>query len=190
MIHPEDLQISWNLFAELQRGQGPSKGVLRMLIPSKQHPSSLVTYVLVTGYPELNKEGKVDSLVCCYIVITEQKCAAESEALRTKEALNAKRQLEDFIDVTSHEIRNPLSVSLQCSEGISSVVKAVLNKADRSKTKANILISDLQDMQSSADIILQSTAHQKRIVDDIPTVSKLEGGMLTFVSDHSLIAAR
>lgn len=42
--------------------------------------------------------------------------------------MEAKRQTENFIDMTSHEMRNPLSAILQSADAISSVVEEVSEK--------------------------------------------------------------
>lgn len=131
---------------------------------------------------QLCKTTKADLVivVACFTDITEQKSAAETERRRTEEAIEAKRQQESFIDVTSHEIRNPLSVALQCSEEISCIANTSLRGVSANATEVSLPLSELKDILNAAECIEQCTMHQRRIVDDILTMSKLEGGMLPF----------
>lgn len=71
-------------------------------------------------------------------------------------------------------MRNPLSAILQCADGISTVSQ-----------QTNMHHESDQDVAETFDYILESArtilfcaAHQKRIVDDILTVSKLDSSML------------
>ncbi|KAB8297732.1 hypothetical protein EYC80_001534 [Monilinia laxa] len=93
-----------------------------------------------------------------------------SEARNAEEARAAKRQQEEFIDVVSHEMRNPLSAIFQCAEMISNSYK------DLSHTDAaEILKSNIE----AAKTIFMCASHQKRIVDDVLTLSKLKYMMLS-----------
>jgi len=53
--------------------------------------------------------------------ITHYKWAEEIQKRRMEEAMEAKRNQENFIDMTSHEIRNPLSAMIQCADSTLSV---------------------------------------------------------------------
>lgn len=179
IVYPDDLPYAFSCFSQLQLEHQPVHFEIRLAVPSKQYTSSY-TWVLVSAYPEMAEDNELESIVACFTDITEQKWAAEVERRRTEDALEAKRQQESFVDVTSHEIRNPLSVSLQCSEEISSIAKSGLQTVTEHDTMVSLPLSDLQDVFHAAEIIEQCTMHQKRIVDDILTLSKMEGGMLPF----------
>lgn len=47
---------------------------------------------------------------------SRQKWGEGLQKQRTEDALESKRQLENFIDTTSHEMRNPLSAIIQCAD--------------------------------------------------------------------------
>lgn len=128
--------------------------------------------------------------------ISHQKWAEEFQRKKTQEAIELKRQQENFIDMTSHEMRNPLSAILQCSDEITSALTSPSLKR---------LKSSMQDAETSQDIteliensidaaqtIALCAQHQKRIVDDILTLSKLDSALLVVapVSTQPVSVAR
>ncbi|KAG9191068.1 hypothetical protein G6011_09156 [Alternaria panax] len=102
---------------------------------------------------------------------------------RVEEALESKRQQENFIDMTSHEMRNPLSAMIQCADSIYSSLnemKALARK--EALTFQPAVHAQLKDLISNSldavDTIQACATHQKRIVDDILTLSKLDSKLL------------
>ena len=77
-------------------------------------------------------------------------------------------------DITSHEMRNPLSAILQCSDEISSTLTEL-------KNAGGLDLAQVETIDSNIDAALTITLcaqHQKRIVDDVLTLSKLDSAML------------
>jgi PAS domain S-box-containing protein len=68
------------------------------------------TWVLMSAYPEKDAEGGLRSVFGSLTDISQQKWAEDIQKRRMEEAFELKRQQENFIDITSHEMRNPLSV--------------------------------------------------------------------------------
>ena len=73
------------------------------------------THTLYSGYPDLDKDGAVKSVMGSVTDISELKWVEEQLRIQTREvemrmekALEMKRQQEEFVDMTSHELRNPL----------------------------------------------------------------------------------
>lgn len=97
--------------------------------------------------------------------------AEELQKRRLEEAVELKRQQENFIDITSHEIRNPLSAILQCADEISS---SLTEARDPPSLQSDILESNID----AAQTITLCAQHQKRIVDDVLTWSKLDSARL------------
>jgi signal transduction histidine kinase/CheY-like chemotaxis protein len=111
--------------------------------------------------------------------ISAQKWAERTEARKALDAREAKKQQEEFIDIVSHEMRNPLSAITMSADSISksfAEVKALGITEDR-------LLSTLQANVDSANIIITCANHQKRIVDDVLTLSKLEYMMLSITTE-------
>ncbi|RYP27582.1 hypothetical protein DL766_006308 [Monosporascus sp. MC13-8B] len=149
--------------------------------------------VVATFMPVRNSEGAIQSFTGCLSDVSLQRWQLERERQRKHEAIESKRQQENFIDITSHEMRNPLSAIVQAADTIiASLTKAqelvethVNNNANGPSTTgcgttANSSgINLLKDGIEGAEIIVACAAHQKRIVDDILTMSKLDSNLLT-----------
>ncbi|KAG9590848.1 histidine kinase, partial [Aureobasidium melanogenum] len=105
------------------------------------------------------------------------KLAEELKEQRLLDVLEAKRQSESFIDTVSHEMRNPLSAILQCADGVNTSVLEARGSSSNGK--------HTQFDREGVDYILESTQtiilcaqHQKRIINDILTLSKLDARLL------------
>jgi len=135
------------------------------------------TWVLMSAYPEKDSDGKLKSVFGSITNISQQKWAEDFQKRRMEEAIELKRQQENFIDMTSHEMRNPLSAILQCADEISTSLSQYRTSEEMSK--ASEKIADLFDSAiDAAQTISLCAQHQKRIVDDILTLSKLDSALL------------
>ncbi|KAL2165557.1 hypothetical protein VTH06DRAFT_859 [Thermothelomyces fergusii] len=134
-------------------------------------------WALMSAYPERNELGELKSIFGCITDISQQKWAESVQKRRRDEAVELKRQQENFIDITSHEMRNPLSAILQCADEISSGLSRFRQAGE--STRAPGAIDALVDScVEAAGIISLCANHQKRIVDDILTLSKLDSNLL------------
>ena len=77
-------------------------------------------WVMANAYPELNEDGDVVAVAGTLSDISHLKWAESVQKRRTDEAIEAKRQQENFIDITSHEIRNPLGAVMHCADLVQS----------------------------------------------------------------------
>ncbi|KAJ5337461.1 uncharacterized protein N7506_005483 [Penicillium brevicompactum] len=99
--------------------------------------------------------------------ISPQKSRLSSQKDIAHEAQERKQQQERFIDMISHEIRNPLSAILHCTEDILEAV--------RGQEEKKTLVSDITE---AAETISLCVAHQEKIVNVVLTFSKLDASML------------
>ncbi len=67
----------------------------------------LETWALLSAYPDRGEDGSLTRIFGCITDISQQKWAEDFEKQRREEAVEMKRQQENFIDITSHEMRNP-----------------------------------------------------------------------------------
>lgn len=75
-------------------------------------------WVMYSASPFLNADGSISSLIGSVTDISHLKWAEQLQ-LRIAEAAQKERRLqEEFIDITSHEMRNPLSAITQSAEGV------------------------------------------------------------------------
>src|ERR1700710_228556 len=86
----------------------------------------------------------------------------------------------------SHEIRNPLSAVLHCAEEIErsicevSTVMALATPNPRSKKSLQPVTQEwLRNSLDAVQTIVHCVHHQKRVVDDVLTLSKLDSDLLT-----------
>ncbi|WYZ39126.1 hypothetical protein EsH8_III_001040 [Colletotrichum jinshuiense] len=147
-------------------------------------------WVNATFMPVCNSDGVVQSFTGCLSDVSLQKWQLELETQRTAEAIDSKRQQDNFIDMTSHEMRNPLSAIVHCSDAIiASLARCeelvdrplspmLLKSPDESSDRYTDVKQLLSDSIENAETIVACAQHQKRIVDDILTMSKLDSKLL------------
>ena len=79
------------------------------------------------------------------------------------------------MDITSHEMRNPLSAILQCADDISTSMSNYKLAPDKSTVMSEDFVHGILE---AAQIISLCSQHQTRIINDILTLSKLNSDML------------
>ncbi|KAF2828192.1 hypothetical protein CC86DRAFT_465931 [Ophiobolus disseminans] len=193
ILSPQDrdlkLGAAWNaLIDDDYIDMGQSK--FEALVATKQHQSfelrlkrtgrdsasSLADepmWVICSIFPELTDDGEVVEIIGCVTDISHLKWSEKLKATQASSAQESKRQLENFIDTTSHEMRNPLSAIVQCADSIISTHKAFGSSTDYQKIYQSILDTTID----AAETIVQCSKHMKTIVDDVLTMSKLDSGL-------------
>ncbi|KAI1140975.1 hypothetical protein F5Y05DRAFT_402993 [Hypoxylon sp. FL0543] len=150
-------------------------------------------WVLATFMPVTNSEGAIQTFTGCLSDVSLQKWQFEKERQRKDEAIESKRQQENFIDMTSHEMRNPLSAIVQCADAVIGCLTKAQELVDTHSPDGGISSSPmadgggicqegsqlLKDSIDNAETIIACAQHQKRIVDDILTMSKLDSNLLS-----------
>jgi signal transduction histidine kinase len=86
--------------------------------------------------------------------ITSIKLNEEYQRQLSTQAVERRRQQENFIDVFSHELRNPFSATLQCADGILSALMEFQNNGEKEHGL------DVEEMIDSASTILVCVQHQ------------------------------
>ena len=131
----------------------------------------LEPWVLVSGVPEIGPDNELKSVMGTITDMSHYHYARRLQERRLHEAEEAKQQQIAFIDMTSHEMRNPLSAILHCAEDIkSSLQNHYFHHAEDAQVIA--------DCVEAADTVMLCVQHQKTIVDDVLTVSKLNSNLL------------
>ncbi|KAF2436260.1 aerobic respiration control sensor protein arcB [Tothia fuscella] len=143
-------------------------------------------WVLFTAQPEFANDGSIRSVMGSITDISHLKWAQGLQNKRLQEAEETRRQQNEFIDITSHEMRNPLSAILQCADDISTTLQECSTSASPPSTK---VVADCID---AAQTICLCVQHQRTIVDDILTISKLDSNLLviTPIASQPLVVAR
>ncbi|KAK3683277.1 hypothetical protein LTR37_020390 [Vermiconidia calcicola] len=108
--------------------------------------------------------------------ISHQKWAESVQSRNAEAATIAKRRQEEFIDVTSHEMRNPLTAIVQLADGISKSLSAT---EDTVTTTRDVYRAVANNSVESANTILACANHLQRVIDDVLMLSRLESQMLS-----------
>lgn len=186
LCNEDDLAKCEEYFMRLMVDKSPVVFELRLKRswkPANDDPARLTVndhaehsvWILCSAYPELSDSGEVKEIVGCVTDISRQKWGEGIQKQRTEDALESKRQLENFIDTTSHEMRNPLSAIIQCADGIITSHSSHL-RSDEDINAAYCRLSE--SSMDAAQTIVQCSQHMKCIVDDVLTMSKLDSGLL------------
>lgn len=166
-IHPDDYERVMAAYKEAFAGGRELRTEFRAR--GEPHPWRLL---LLTPLDDDNlqhvslQEG--GGFICSIVDISSEKSAEIAERKAAQEARDRKVQQERFIDMISHEIRNPLSAVLHCAEDVGDAI--------RDKSSDTI---DLEMIQEAVETISLCVSHQKNIVDDVLSFSKLDASLLS-----------
>ncbi|RDW87909.1 hypothetical protein BP5796_03603 [Coleophoma crateriformis] len=133
-------------------------------------------WILGSSTPTI-ENGSMVGLLGCITDISNVKWAEQLQFQIAEAAKEARLQQERFVDMTSHEIRNPLGAILQCADDIFTISQRGQRQqplTTDSPRDTDLFISIAENAQT----ILFCAAHQKGVIDDILTVSKLNSSML------------
>ncbi|KAF2663463.1 hypothetical protein BT63DRAFT_484198 [Microthyrium microscopicum] len=184
LVYPEDLPIVEAAWKVLLEDKKPAQTMFRLQKKWKDgEGNTRQVWAQGSSYPECDAEGNIVSILGTMTDITRFKWAEDVQRTRVEEALEAKRQQENFIDMTSHEMRNPLSAVIQSADSsiqgltdisalIAELLPDKLNKAHMRLNKE--ILSCLEALQT----IVSCSMHQKRIIDDVLTLSKLDSNLI------------
>ncbi|KAF3010982.1 hypothetical protein E8E13_010581 [Curvularia kusanoi] len=158
IIHPDNIpevRAVWESYTQSRRDEAISFEVqFKKPWTSKGDDAEVTldrTYGMSVIQPEYSDDGKLKGTLGCVTDISSLKWAEKMQSARLSEAIEQRRQQENFLDVTSHEMRNPLNAIFQ---------------------------STLHESLDLATTITYCANHQKRIVDDVLTLSKLDARLL------------
>ncbi|KAK4551586.1 hypothetical protein LTR86_011057 [Recurvomyces mirabilis] len=155
-------------------------------------PGKGPTWVLCHIYPEPNENGLATTFAGHLTDISHLKWAESEQKQRTDQAIEARRQQENFIDMTCHEIRNPLGAVMHCADLIDfnlteteNLLRGFMKSLPDDK---RITHQELNHSSAEAvNTIISCSMHQKRIMDDILTLSKLDSKLLNIVPSRTRV---
>jgi PAS domain S-box-containing protein len=187
-VHGDDLDHVIQIWQEAIELKRPATSEHRLKKPWKTvnkisgQETSGEYWVSLTVFPEIESDGKVQTIQGWLTNISHRKLSEKLLSQRLNDALENKRQTENFIDMTSHEMRNPLSAILQSADSIVSI----LSSSSFGATHDMVALQHdvLEDLLDAAQTIILCAQHQKRIVDDILTMSKLDADLLEISPDR------
>jgi signal transduction histidine kinase len=122
----------------------------------------LENWIIADCIPEFDAQGKFTGITGSTTDISKIKWVDRLQARKLQEAEETRRTQNNFIDITSHEMRNPLSAILQCADGIATSLSEIMEGLEITPK-----VSDsLKESISSAETIQLCAQHQKSIVDE------------------------
>ncbi|OJD31560.1 uncharacterized protein BKCO1_4700055 [Diplodia corticola] len=170
-MHAEDLESVQGCWKKLMEEKTEQSFEFRIPRRADQQGGEC-TWILCHAFSVVTDDGWLRSVVGSVTDITTIKWAEGIQKRKMEDAIEAKRQQENFIDVTSHEMRNPLSAIMISADDII----ASLKELNRNAKDFDMVIENSID---AANTVLHCAQHQKRIVDDILTISKLDSGLFS-----------
>ncbi|EUC45616.1 hypothetical protein COCMIDRAFT_95111 [Bipolaris oryzae ATCC 44560] len=186
VLAEQSVEAAKNMWDELISTHKPTSRELQYAFPRFQAKDidgePIEFWFLASCQPELSPEGELISVMGTVTDISHLKWAQGLQERRLREAEEAKRQQNEFIDITSHEMRNPLSAILISADDIGDTLSAHQFSCDEDRNIAKSCIE-------AANNIALCVQHQKSIVDDILTVSKLDSNLLRMTPIPSQPAA-
>ncbi|KAK5675172.1 hypothetical protein LTS10_012246 [Elasticomyces elasticus] len=166
-IHPDDYDRVLNAYQEAFESQEQLRVEFRST--GDQNPWRLL---LLTPLGDENLKHvslrEYGGFICSLVDISSEKSAEISERKAAQEAVERKEQQERFIDMISHEIRNPLSAVMHSTDDLAEAIS----------DKDNVDVPAIKEAIDTINLCLQ---HQQNIVNDVLSYSKLDASMLSLV---------
>lgn len=182
-IHPDDAQRFHDAWRRVLEQKAPLTIEYRLKKPwiswdkASGQEISGDRWLLANAFPDVDSDGKISSIQGWLTDISHRKFTEALLSQKLEDALENKRQTENFIDMTSHEMRNPLSAIIQSADSIVSTLSCPGESIAITREVADEVID-------AAETVILCAQHQKRIVDDILTLSKLDASLLIISPDR------
>ncbi|KAH0264502.1 histidine kinase, partial [Aureobasidium melanogenum] len=173
-IYDEDLPLVENMWLSTIHGTAPVQAQVRLKAPGKGLPNN-VRWVESMSFAERDQEGNITSIQGWLLDVSPRKMNEQLISEKLQDALENKRATETFLDMLSHEMRNPLSSILQLADGIMSLLET---------PPAADTIESLKD---SAQTITLCARHMKTIIDEVLTFSKLDSNLLVLSLERAQV---
>jgi signal transduction histidine kinase/PAS domain-containing protein/ActR/RegA family two-component response regulator len=180
-VNPEDIEMASEDMEKSLTTATELTGSLRLrrkyqpprIVPDTLPPEEPF-WIMYSAGPNLGSDGKLQSLMGCVTDISHLKWTEQLHIRNTEIARRERKRQEEFIDITSHEMRNPLSAITQCADSI------IMSFQDAKATSDEQSLVELVKLNAeAAESILFCAAHQRRIIDDVLTLGKLDSRLLT-----------
>ncbi|KAF4548226.1 ATPase-like protein 1 [Elsinoe fawcettii] len=190
-ILPEDQHIVTDAWRKLSEDGTPIEITYRVKKPWRAYDNASKTqmagptWLQGTAFAEKDEAGNVVAVQGFVTDISLKKFSERLLTERLEEALETKRSADRFIDMVSHEMRNPLSAILQSADGILTALNVDPHSRSHSLGHTMTMTADVvETVTDASQTIMLCAQHQKRIVDDILTLSKLDSNLLVISPDR------
>jgi signal transduction histidine kinase/CheY-like chemotaxis protein len=135
-------------------------------------------WIRLEGFPDVDFDGKVNNCMGSVTDFSELKWREEYQKRLTKDANDARKRIENFIDSTNHELRNPLSAIWHAAEDILRTTSSTLPGSDAADALPPEIHELVNDVAEDGTTIMRCARHQKHIIDDVLEASRLDSGLV------------
>ncbi|KAI5203286.1 hypothetical protein E4T38_05180 [Aureobasidium subglaciale] len=172
-VHDEDFETvnqAWN--TAIEKGT-PASAEFRVKALSSQGETR---WLEISAQQRHDRSGNLEYLYVWLRDISTRKQLAEQ---KLADALETKRRSEIFIDMVSHEMRNPLGAILLLTDAILSSLPPVMG-TDQLCTLTPEIRHTLVDIAANIQLCAK---HQKVIIDEVLTFSRLDSKLLVLAPE-------
>ncbi|ORX79348.1 hypothetical protein K493DRAFT_293359 [Basidiobolus meristosporus CBS 931.73] len=175
-IHPDDFEFVSRTWKESQRAQTGSAVEFRWKWANGDtHWCFSMPCGFVGALTDLTERKMLEQERLSAVRLAEQQ-----QRHRAEEAEEVKRQQELYIDMTCHELRNPLNGIYHSADLLHESLEKVQKEVRKESIAkvANWLEKEIEDDLDVVDTITLCAQHQKKIADDVLHMSKINMKLL------------
>ncbi|KAH0006781.1 histidine kinase, partial [Aureobasidium melanogenum] len=172
-VYDEDLPLVESMWLNTISGTAPVQEEVRLKAPG--FPEG-VRWVESMSFAERDETtGAITSVQGWLLDVSPRKLNERLISEKLQDALENKRATETFLDMLSHEMRNPLSSILQLADGIMSLLET------------SPAPDTMESLKDSAQTITLCARHMKTIIDEVLTFSKLDSNLLVLSLERAQV---
>ncbi|KAL1405566.1 hypothetical protein Q8F55_009205 [Vanrija albida] len=174
-IDPQDRENAERQWKQIAEGNEPTTNITYRWATGRCMSAVVVRLDLV--------DPGLTGMLACFSDVTDQEERLHEAERRRIEAEESKRQQELLVDLTSHEIRTPVSAILQCSSLVKENLATLRDKLERAGPEGFIpsptLLSELEQDLEALESIYQCGLVQERIAGDVLSLARIQLDMLS-----------
>ncbi|KAG9562741.1 histidine kinase, partial [Aureobasidium melanogenum] len=171
-IHPDDEEFSREAWQAAAESHDVQVFQFRVRAGTESSPTR-ARWLEVVCFPHRAENGVLVTLQGYLTDITNKKLTEALTTERMNAAIDTKRKAQNFIDMISHEMRNPLSSIIQLTESVISI-------------PAETLPPEVFDtVADAAHTISICALHMKVIIDEVLDFSKLDSNLLVLAPERT-----
>ncbi|KAK6006065.1 hypothetical protein QM012_006475 [Aureobasidium pullulans] len=195
VLHEDDLEVAEQGWQAMLRGEQVvyNLRLKRLWYDAEGEPRGPAE-LMVTALPECDDTGKVIRVIGFTIDQSHLRHQARMQRVRMEEALEARKNQEMFYDTVCHEIRNPLSAVIHCTDSVNENLIEMRKIVDSLgltglDVKTNRLLDHITSSIESVETITHCSEHQRRLISDILSLSKLDSQLLHINPSPTLVSS-
>ncbi|THX09725.1 hypothetical protein D6D13_05882 [Aureobasidium pullulans] len=171
-IHPDDEEFSKEAWRYVAESHSVLNFQFRVKAGTKSSPTR-ARWLEVVCFPQRDSKGVLVTFQGYLTDVTSKKLTEALTTERMNAAIETKRQAQNFIDMISHEMRNPLSSIIQLTESILST------SLDATPAASHETVID------AANTINICAFHMLQIINEVLDFSKLDSNLLVLAPERT-----